>query len=37
MVEVHFYEPYQFALMEEDASWGQVLLLLGQGQPGSWF
>ncbi|WP_289464286.1 cellulase family glycosylhydrolase, partial [Klebsiella pneumoniae] len=22
MVEVHFYEPFQFALMEEDASWG---------------
>lgn len=24
MVEVHFYDPYQFALMEEDADWGKT-------------
>ena len=31
MVEVHFYEPYQFCLMEEDASWGNVFWYWGQG------
>ncbi len=24
MAEAHFYEPYQFCLMEEDASWGKM-------------
>lgn len=24
LVEVHFYDPYQFCLMEEDAKWGKV-------------
>lgn len=24
MVEVHFYDPYQFVMMEEDANWGKV-------------
>lgn len=31
MVEVHFYEPYQFALMEEDASWGKCYYFWGKG------
>lgn len=31
MVEVHFYEPYQFALMEEDASWGNTFWYWGEG------
>ena len=30
MVEVHFYEPYQFALMEEDASWGKMYYFWGK-------
>lgn len=30
MVEVHFYEPYQFALMEEDATWGKVFWYWGK-------
>mgnify|MGYP004459832687 FL=1 len=30
MVEVHFYEPYQFALMEEDASWGKCYYFWGK-------
>lgn len=29
MVEVHFYDPYQFCLMEEDASWGKVFWYWG--------
>ena len=24
MVEIHFYDPYQFALMEDDADWGKT-------------
>ena len=24
MVEIHFYDPYQFVMMEEDASWGKM-------------
>lgn len=31
LVEVHFYEPYQFCLMEEDASWGNVFWYWGEG------
>lgn len=31
IAEVHFYEPYQFALMEEDASWGNVFWYWGEG------
>lgn len=30
MVEVHFYEPYQFCLMEEDASWGKTFWYWGK-------
>ena len=30
MVEAHFYEPYQFALMEEDASWGKMYYFWGK-------
>ena len=26
MVEVHFYDPYTFTMMNEDASWGKVIL-----------
>ncbi len=29
MVEVHFYDPYQFSLMEEDADWGKVFWYWG--------
>lgn len=29
LVEVHYYEPYQFALMTEDASWGNVFYYYG--------
>lgn len=29
LVEVHFYEPYQFALMEQDASWGNTFWYWG--------
>lgn len=31
MVEVHYYEPYQFCLMEEDASWGKMFYFWGEG------
>ena len=31
MVEVHYYEPYPFALMETDASWGKVFWYWGEG------
>ncbi|OMP75701.1 cellulase family glycosylhydrolase [[Flexibacter] sp. ATCC 35208] len=31
MVEVHYYTPYQFCLMEEDASWGKVCYYWGAG------
>ncbi len=30
MVEAHFYEPYQFALMEEEASWGKMYYFWGK-------
>lgn len=29
IAEVHFYEPYQWALMQEDASWGKVFWYWG--------
>ncbi len=29
LVEVHFYDPYQFCLMEEDANWGKVFWYWG--------
>lgn len=29
MVEVHYYDPYQFCLMEEDAGWGKVFWYWG--------
>ena len=29
MLEVHYYTPYQFCLMEKDESWGKHVLLLG--------
>lgn len=29
MVEVHYYDPYQFCLMEEDADWGKVFWYWG--------
>ena len=29
MVEVHFYDPYQFCLMEKDESWGKVFWYWG--------
>ena len=31
MVEVHYYTPYQFALMTEDASWGKMFYYWGSG------
>ena len=31
MTEVHFYTPYQFALMTEDAGWGNMFYYWGQG------
>ena len=30
MVEVHYYTPYQFALMTEDASWGKMFYYWGK-------
>lgn len=30
-VEVHYYSPYQFCLMEQDASWGSTFYFWGQG------
>lgn len=30
LVEVHYYEPYQFCLMTEDASWGNVFYYYGE-------
>ncbi len=29
MVEVHFYDPYQFSMMEEDANWGKMFWYWG--------
>ncbi|ULC58042.1 cellulase family glycosylhydrolase [Flaviramulus sp. BrNp1-15] len=31
MAEVHYYTPYQFALMEEDAGWGNMFYYWGEG------
>lgn len=31
MAEVHYYTPYQFCLMEEDADWGKVFYYWGEG------
>ncbi len=31
MVEVHYYSPYQFCLMAEDADWGQMFYFWGAG------
>jgi endoglucanase len=31
MIEVHYYSPYQFCLMPEDASWGKVFYYWGKG------
>jgi hypothetical protein len=31
MVEVHYYSPYQFCLMPEDASWGKMFYYWGNG------
>lgn len=34
MVEVHYYSPYQFCLMSEDANWGQMFYFWGHEVPG---
>lgn len=31
MVEVHYYSPYQFCLMNEDANWGKMFYYWGNG------
>ena len=31
MAEIHYYTPYQFCLMSEDASWGNMFYYWGQG------
>ncbi|MBN9382472.1 MAG: cellulase family glycosylhydrolase [Chitinophagaceae bacterium] len=31
MVEVHYYEPYQFSLMTQDADWGKMFYYWGTG------
>jgi len=31
MVEVHYYEPFQFCLMESDANWGKMFYYWGAG------
>lgn len=31
MAEVHYYDPYQFTLMEKDESWGKVCWFWGEG------
>jgi Endoglucanase len=31
MIEVHYYTPYQFTLMEKDASWGKMSYYWGKG------
>ncbi len=35
MVEAHFYDPYQFTMMTEDASWGKMWYYWGQGNTGA--
>jgi endoglucanase len=32
MVEVHYYTPYQFTLMHDDASWGKMFYYWGEGR-----
>jgi endoglucanase len=34
MVEVHFYDPWQFTGMEKDASWGKIWYYWGNGNDG---
>lgn len=31
MAEIHYYTPYQFCLMDQDASWGKMFYYWGQG------
>jgi len=31
MAEIHYYTPYQFCLMEEDAEWGKIFYYWGEG------
>lgn len=31
MVEIHYYSPYQFCLMDKDASWGKMFYYWGNG------
>ena len=31
MVEIHYYTPYQFCLMDKDADWGKMFYYWGQG------
>jgi aryl-phospho-beta-D-glucosidase BglC (GH1 family) len=31
MVEIHYYTPYQFCLMDQDASWGKMFYYWGNG------
>ncbi len=31
MIEVHYYSPYQFCLMSEDADWGKMFYFWGEG------
>lgn len=31
LVEIHFYDPYQFCLMEQDADWGNTFWYWGEG------
>jgi aryl-phospho-beta-D-glucosidase BglC (GH1 family) len=35
VVEVHYYTPYQFTLMNEDASWGKIFYYWGKGHHSS--
>lgn len=30
LMEVHYYDPYQFTIMDDDASWGKVFLFWGK-------
>ncbi len=35
MMEVHFYDPYQFTMMEKDANWGNMWYYWGKGNYGT--
>lgn len=35
MMEVHFYDPYQFTMMDKDASWGKMWYYWGKGNNGT--